>query len=151
MRHPRGRISFHRLRRVLDHSEVARVGYPILQFMLWLIPRLAVILLAVLSLVPGWLRPHTGLPNQAEHFLAYFLTALMLATRGRSRAYWVAVMALLCIYAGILEILQIWIPGRDSQLTDFVASSIGALCGTWLWILIVLRWQRFAGRQAGRP
>jgi hypothetical protein len=37
-----------------------------------------VLAIIVLSLVPGAYRPHTGLPGQAEHFIAYCSTALAL-------------------------------------------------------------------------
>ena len=37
---------------------------------------IGVVAIAVLSLVPGSLRPHTGLPGQMEHALAYGLTGM---------------------------------------------------------------------------
>jgi hypothetical protein len=40
-------------------------------------PWLCILTIAVLSLVPGQARPHTWLPGQVEHFLAYFITALL--------------------------------------------------------------------------
>ncbi len=99
-----------------------------LRFVSWLcIPTIA-----ILSLVPGEARPHTGFPGQIEHVLAYFLTALLLGVHQRTLAS-VAILALaLCAYAGILETLQVWVPGRNAQLIDFAASSCGALSGVSL-------------------
>ena len=33
------------------------------------------LLIAILSLVPGYLRPHIGAPGSVEHFIAYLLVA----------------------------------------------------------------------------
>ena len=93
-------------------------------------PRICLACIALLSLVPGPLRPHTGLPGQKEHFLAYFLTALVLGSKPREQlSYRASVAAALCAYAGVLETLQIWVPGRSAQLIDFAASSGGAIGG----------------------
>jgi VanZ family protein len=41
----------------------------------------------------------------------------------------------LSLYAAILEIAQIWVPGRDPKFIDFAASSAGAFIGSALaWI-----------------
>jgi VanZ family protein len=94
-------------------------------------PWACILLIAILSLVPGEERPHTGMPGQAEHFLAYFITGALLAGRlgWTSRRRWAAAAGL-SAYGGVLEILQIWVPGRCSQFIDFAASSAGAICGT---------------------
>jgi hypothetical protein len=39
----------------------------------------AVVTIAVLSLVPGELRPHTGAPGYLEHVTVYFITAILLS------------------------------------------------------------------------
>jgi len=89
----------------------------------------AVVLLALLSLVPGTLRPHVMASGHIEHFAAYFLTASVwaLAYRGWSKAILIAF--LLSAYAGVLEILQLWVPGRVSQFSDFLISANGAWAG----------------------
>jgi len=99
----------------------------------------AVALLTVLSLVPGQVRPHVFASGHLEHFIAYFLTssAFVLAYRGWTKAVLIAFC--LSSYAGILELLQLWIPGRHSQLSDFLISSTGACTGAILLsILLVL-------------
>ncbi len=86
----------------------------------------AVVLIAVLSLLPGELRPHIMGGGHSEHFTAYFLTASVLALtyRGWSKAILIAFF--LSAYSGVLEILQLWIPGRTSQISDFLVSANGA-------------------------
>ena len=89
----------------------------------------AVLALALLSLVPGSLRPHTGLPGPAEHFLAYFITGCLLAAQKRGAAYRIAVAVLLGLCSGIFELLQNFVPGRDPEILDFLVSFAGAICG----------------------
>jgi len=96
---------------------------------------LAVIALAVLSLVPRELRPHTGAPGPLEHVLAYAIASGLL-TFGYVKRYQPPIIVLsLCLYAAILEIAQIWVSGRNPTVIDFAASSAGALIGSVLaWI-----------------
>jgi VanZ family protein len=84
--------------------------------------------IVVLSLVPGWARPHNalGLPGEYEHLLAYMLTAGALGLAYQKATIRAALLTLLVICAAFLEIGQIWVPGRTGQLIDFGASSIGA-------------------------
>jgi hypothetical protein len=89
---------------------------------------IGVALIVVLSLVPGWARPRNvlGLPGQYEHLLAYMLTAGALGFAHRKATIRAVLLTLLVICAALLEIAQIWVPGRTGQLIDFGASSIGA-------------------------
>ena len=102
---------------------------------------LAVVAFAVLSLVPWQLRPHTGAPESLEHVAAYALAGALLTFGYRKRSQPFIIVLSLSLYAAILEIAQIWVPGRNPQFTDFVASSAGALIGS------VLAW---IGLRAGR-
>src|SRR6185437_3878232 len=88
-----------------------------------------VLALALLSLVPGSVRPQTGLPGPAEHFLAYFLTAALLGAGKRGTAYRIAVAVSLSIVSGIFELLQNFVPGREAGAFDFIVSAGGAGCG----------------------
>jgi VanZ family protein len=69
------------------------------------------------------------LPGQAEHALAYFVTGicLTLLLQGQKSPPFIAV----CIsaYAAVLEVGQIFVPGRHAALTDFVASTVGGVGG----------------------
>ena len=108
-----------------------------------------VVLLAVLSLWPGrgrgflFVMPEfnamrTGLPGKLEHFITYAGSAAIAmlgygASQGSIQiigAYW--------IYAGILEYLQHFSPGRHPSIADFAASALGALCGG---LVVALLWR----------
>ena len=96
---------------------------------------LAVVAFAVLSLVPWQLRPHTGAPESLEHVAAYALAGALLTFGYRKRSQPFIIVLSLSLYAAILEIAQMWVPGRNPQFIDFVASSAGALIGSVLaWI-----------------
>ena len=102
-----------------------------------LVGLLAVAAIAILSLVPGDLRPHTYMPKRIEHIVAYVLTAGLLSFGyGKSR-YPIFIVLSLSIYSAALEIAQLQIPGRDGNVGDFVVSSIGALIGCSLaWLVL---------------
>jgi len=95
-----------------------------------------VVLLAVLSLTPGDYMVRTGVPGDLEHFAAYFGTGLI-ASLGYSRSLGYRVpAALLCGYAGFLEVGQNWAPGRHADFIDFASSSAGVIAGmllAWVW------------------
>jgi VanZ family protein len=95
----------------------------------------ALIAIGVLSEVPGGLRPHISAVTQLEHFVAYFAAALLLALGFWNRRNMLLLCLALPIYAAVLEIAQMFIPGRNSELIDFFASSGGACAGlisAWL-------------------
>jgi VanZ family protein len=98
----------------------------------------AVIVIAVLSLLPSDGMPRTSLGGHNEHVLAYACAAFLLAFGYRDRSQ-LAICAALVTYAAGLECLQHFSPGRTSQLVDFVSSSVGIICG-----LVVARAVKFA-------
>jgi VanZ family protein len=102
---------------------------------------IAVLALAVLSLVPGEFRPHVTTSHyNFEHFAAYFVTsAVFVLAYGRTLRSVLPIVFFLVIYSGLLEIAQLWIPGREARFTDFVASALGALAGI---LLFFVRWIR---------
>ena len=80
----------------------------------------------------------TGFPGEVEHFAAYAGAAAIAVAgyalnRGAAR-----VIGCFWLYAGILEYLQHFSPGRHPALLDFAASAIGALFGG---IVVVLLWR----------
>ena len=89
----------------------------------------AIAAIAILSLVPGQFRPHIGTSHYFEHFTAYCLTAGLLAFAYQGRLRAAVLFACLVIYAGALETAQLWVPGRLSQMSDFITSSFGSLVG----------------------
>jgi len=100
-----------------------------------------IVVIGVLSLLPGDMRPHRGpeIPGQLAHFLAYFMTAGVLALGYRARAHAVKITLWLTLYAALLEIAQLWIPGRISRLIDFGASALGVLAGIGVVLLTGIR------------
>lgn len=87
----------------------------------------------------------TRLGGHAEHMIAYAGTAALLRlsypTRGKQ-----AFVALV-IYAGLLELLQNFSPGRHPAVLDWLSSSTGALLGiAFTHISHQVWWRRRPGR-----
>jgi VanZ family protein len=97
------------------------------------------VLLAILSLLPAQQMVRTGLPGRLEHFVAYAgSAAIAMAGYGASRGA-MQIIGGFWAYAGILEYLQHFSPGRHPSIADFAASALGALCGG---LVIALLWRR---------
>jgi VanZ family protein len=97
-----------------------------------------VMILAVLSLLPTRAMVRTGFPGVPEHFVAYAgSAAIAMAGYGASRGS-LQIIGGFWVYAGVLEYLQHFSPGRNPTIDDFVASALGALCGG-LAVALVLR------------
>jgi VanZ family protein len=86
---------------------------------------LLTVVITVLSVVPPQLRPETGLPQDLEHFGIFFAAGLAFGF-----GYWrepIVVSIALILYAGVIEIAQIFVPGRHARLSDFIVDAL-ALC-----------------------
>jgi VanZ family protein len=95
-----------------------------------------VIVLAILSLTPGDEMVRTGAPGLLEHFVAYAGTAFIATLGYQRRVGRLQIAALLISYAGLLELAQLWVPGRHSDAVDFAFSAAGIMAGlaiVWLW------------------
>jgi VanZ family protein len=98
---------------------------------------LAVVVIAILSMVPGSLRPDTGAPPKLEHVAAYLVAAGLLTFGYGKQRHPLVVALCLSIYSAALEIAQILIPGRHAGFSDFAASATGAVIGSALaWIVL---------------
>jgi VanZ family protein len=96
-----------------------------------------VALLAFLSLVPDDLEVRTGAPGQFEHLAAYIGTAVLFAlSYPRKR---VLITVGLFAYAGLLEALQSFSPGRSPSMLDALASGSGAIFGVLVIALFARR------------
>jgi VanZ family protein len=112
----------------------------LLRTSLRLLTWVCVVLLAVVSLTPfeAIEAVRTDLPGQVEHIIAYAGSgAIAMAGYGLN---WGAARVIVCfwLYAGVLEYLQNFSPGRNPALVDFGASALGALCGG---VVVVLLWR----------
>ena len=88
-----------------------------------------VVLLAVLSLLPAQDMVRTGFPGRVEHVVAYAGSAAIAMAGYGARRGAAQIVASFWVYAGILEYLQHFSPGRHPTIGDFTASALGALCG----------------------
>jgi hypothetical protein len=78
--------------------------------------------IAFATLGPAERRPHSNLGQNGEHALGL---AFALAYR-RSRL----LTAMFVVgYTGLIEILQLWAPGRHARLEDFVVDALAACLG----------------------
>jgi VanZ family protein len=100
-----------------------------------------VILLAVLSLLPAQEMVRTGLPGRLEHFVAYAGSAAVAMAGYGSNRGGLQIIGGFWLYAGILEYLQHFSPGRHPAIEDFAASALGALCGG---LAIAVLWRRLS-------
>ncbi len=82
------------------------------------------------SLVPGRLRPRSGLDGHIEHGLAYALGGAALLPLLSSPLHVLTAGAGLVALAAVLEFAQRWIPGRSCRMTHFLASASGVLVPT---------------------
>ena len=113
----------------------ASLVMPSLRVLAWC----CVVLLAVLSLLPAEEMVRTGLPGRLEHFVAYAGSAAIAMAGYGERRGGVQIIGGLWVYAGILEYLQHFSPGRHPTIEDFAASALGALCGG---LVVALLWHR---------
>ncbi len=97
----------------------------------------------VLSVVPASLRPETGAPHNLEHFTIYFITGIAFGLGYDRRRALMAVLFVL--YAGAIEIAQLFIPGRHARLSDFIVDAL-AMCIGLFGIALARRWPQFRGQ-----
>ena len=95
-----------------------------------------VVLLAVLSLLPAQEMVRTGFPGRVEHIVAYAGSAAIAMAGYGARRGAAQIVGSFWVYAGILEYLQNFSPGRHPAIEDFTASALGALCGGLVTALI---------------
>ena len=87
--------------------------------------------------------PGSGLPRNlgfwtvVAHFCEYAALAALvaLAVRGKTRSLWaiVGVSVLVCsLYGASDEFHQLFVPGRSSDVVDWITDTCGALVGSYL-------------------
>lgn len=81
--------------------------------------------------------PSLGLSDKINHFLAFFILAvlLFLTLKYQRKNYYLfnkasLIAFIICLaYGAIDEIHQMWIPGRYAEMLDWLADGFGALAG----------------------
>jgi hypothetical protein len=89
-----------------------------------------VIVVIALSLVPPSLRPHTGVPHHLEHLAIFALTGLAFGLAYDRKL--VATLIGLVLFAGAIELAQLFVPGRHSRLSDFIVDALAGCAGAVL-------------------
>ena len=79
------------------------------------------------TLGPPHLRPHSDLGQDGEHMLAFVLIGLAFGSAYTQNRLLTSLTAVLMI--GVLEILQLWAPGRHARIEDFVVDVLAACFG----------------------
>lgn len=89
----------------------------------------AVLIAAVVfaTLGPPRYRPHSPLGQDGEHALAFVLVGLAVGLAFPRRKLLVAAVSVVLI--GLLELMQLWAPGRHARLEDFVVDAVTACAG----------------------
>jgi VanZ family protein len=96
-------------------------------------------LITVLSLAPQEKLVRTGMGGHLEHVTAYIAAALLVGWAYRERNTACLVSALMA-YAGLLEALQHFSPGREATLGGFAASSLGIVVG-FAALRVLAKWE----------
>jgi len=117
----------HRYRHIL--TALVRVGFV-----------LSIIVVCVFLLLPGDALPKLRLWDKVCHLIAFMEIAVLglLGFRGRRAALFVTVGTI--ALSGVLELAQHFVPGRSTDLLDFLVNSLGVLLGYGLARLLVRLW-----------
>jgi hypothetical protein len=88
---------------------------------------LLLLTIVVLSLVPPSARPVTGASQGFEHLLVFLPAGLSLGLGYPTRQLR-GTMGLV-VFTGIVELAQMWAPGRHARLSDFMIDALGICIG----------------------
>ncbi|MBM3621133.1 MAG: VanZ family protein [Alphaproteobacteria bacterium] len=97
------------------------------------------LLLAVLSWLPGEDLPRSGLSGKVEHVVAYAGTMLVGGLAWPSRRHAVRLTGGLTAYAALMELGQLVAPGRHASILDFIAGAVGVVTAALLLRLVAPR------------
>lgn len=79
------------------------------------------------TLGPPSYRPHSHLGQDGEHALAFILIGLAFGLAYARHRLLTTAVAVLSI--GLLEIMQLWAPGRHARFEDFAVDALTACAG----------------------
>jgi VanZ family protein len=94
-----------------------------LRFLAWLLA--AAVTFATLG--PPNYRPHAAITHDGEHALAFVLLGVAFALAYPRQKLLVGGLSVILI--GVLELLQLFAPGRHARLEDFLVDALTALIG----------------------
>jgi VanZ family protein len=100
-----------------------KIPYVAMRFIAWA----CVIGVAVASWTPGPNMVRTGFNTQLEHMAGYLIAAITVLVAYPPKPPWL-IAVLFGVYAGVLELGQMYIPGRHAALLDWLASFGGVVC-----------------------
>ena len=113
----------------------------ILRILAWLLA--AAVTFATLG--PPGARPHSDLGQNGGHTLAFVLIGLAFGFAYSRNRLLTSITSVVMI--GVLEVLQLWVPGRHARLEDFIVDALTACVG--LAAAAALDWTRQRLRAAG--
>jgi VanZ family protein len=90
--------------------------------------------LICLTLGPASVRPETPMPLYLEHVAAFGLSGLLFSIGYRSRAVFVPLAGI--GFAALLEVLQIWMPGRHARWIDLAMDASGFCIGLGVGLVV---------------
>jgi VanZ family protein len=100
-----------------------KIPYVAMRIIAWA----CVIGLAVASWTPGQEMVRTGFNTRLEHTTAYLMAGIAVLAAYPKKPPWL-IAVLLGVYAGVLELGQMYVPGRHAAVPDWLASSGGVVC-----------------------
>jgi len=83
--------------------------------------------IVVLSIVPPRLRPETFLSHGLEHFAIFCATGAAFSLGYQQKR--LRLIVLLVIFCGVVEIAQLFAPGRHARLADFLMDALAVCAG----------------------
>ena len=89
--------------------------------------------------------------DKVDHFVAYFGLAAMATMIVGPKPRLTAILVAIVGFSGLLELIQ-FAAGRDAELSDFIANSLGVACGFFAALLIhfLLQDRALVARRAAR-
>ena len=93
--------------------------------------------IVILSVVPPSHRPMTPAPHNGEHFAIYLAVGIAFAVGYRDRLP--IVMMSLLFFCGLIEISQLFVPGRHARLSDFLIDTAAAWVGVGV-VFVAGKW-----------
>ena len=100
-----------------------------------------VLMIIILSLLPGGFVPESGIPDRLDHLIAYAGTGAALAVGWRSISQRLLIVVGLLMAGILLELGQLWMPGRSCDPLDAISSALGGALG----VLVVVAFGAMTG------